>query len=96
MFACVVEELRFLLEFLFNEVFPIIQSPDDKYLKEEIQILQTTFFGFIQEKLDAFLVANADKNKLLTPKFKILKHSDFMDYDFVSNKVVFKSKITKS
>lgn len=35
-FARVVEELRFLLEFLFNEVFPIIQNPDEKYLKEEI------------------------------------------------------------
>lgn len=95
-FARVTEELRFLLEFLFDEIFSFLQNPDDRYTAPEVNLLQNNFLPWIQNSLDLFFAANAESNKQLTPKIKILRHNDFLDYDFITNKVLYKSKITKN
>ena len=95
-FSKISAELRFLTEFLFNEIFPILQSGDTKYAPEELDLLSQKFLGFMRAQIFAFLERNADNNSHLNPKMKILRHTDFFEFEFVTNRTLYHSKINRN
>lgn len=95
-FSRVISEIRFLVEFLFNEIFPVLQSQDTKYSPEEIMLLSEKFIDFMKIGLFGVLTRNAANNQHLNPKMKILRHTDFFEFDFISGKTVYHSKVGRN
>ena len=94
-FSRVTEELILLVEFLFNEVIPILTSPDAKYSPEEVEALASNFFTKMVEWLQKFLDTNANNNKILNEKLKVVDIEDFMDYDFETHSATFHWRVDK-